>query len=237
MKIPDGATLKKMLDGLFDLALTGLPGEATAGDMAAEYLQTAGSLHEQTRRLVRWQVAKCATSGFLTGLGGLLTLPVTVPADLGANWYIQIRMVAVIAIMHGQDPRQDRVRTLVYLCLVGDGINEILKEVGIIVGKHAAKELVERISGEAIRAINRAVGMRLVTKFGTKAPIKMAKAIPLVGGLIGAAFDGAACWAVAAAAMRVFGDGGDDGDSAASIRAPSGGPSSDSGAAGEAVSV
>ena len=42
----------------------------------------------------------------------------------------------------------------------------------------------------ALADINKRVGFRLLTKFGTKGAINLGKAIPLVGGLIGGTVDG-----------------------------------------------
>ena len=42
-------------------------------------LQIAVSIEEAAKALIRGQLAKCSTSGFLTGLGGLITLPVAIP--------------------------------------------------------------------------------------------------------------------------------------------------------------
>ncbi len=225
MKKPDVATIGKMLDGIYELALNGLPGQSTVDEVAAEYLATPGTLHEQTRRYVGWQILKCSGSGFVTGLGGLLTLPVAIPADLAANWYVQMRMVAVIAVMHGHNVREDRVRTLVYLSLIGDAVNEVLREVGIQLGMRLGEQLIGKISGQTIRAINKAVGTRLVTKFGEKGLINLGKAVPFLGALVGAGFDGFACWAIAKAAMSVFGADGGGGPNA--VNADAGPPGGD----------
>jgi uncharacterized tellurite resistance protein B-like protein len=45
------------------------------------------------------------------------------------------------------------------------------------------------VTGAALTKINRAVGFRLVTKFGTKGVVNLGKAIPLVGGVIGGSID------------------------------------------------
>ena len=209
MKKPSFEMIQKLLDGLFEAAMDGLPGQPTAAELAAEYRATPGTLEQQTTRFIRWQVAKCATSGFLTGLGGLITLPVTVPADLAANWYVQMRMVAVVALMHGHAVREDRVRSLVYLCLVGSALNEVARNVGIKIGEHFGKQLIQRVSVETVRAINKAVGVRLVTKFGERGLFNLGKMIPIVGGIIGAGFDGVACVAVGKAARIVFANGQD----------------------------
>lgn len=45
-----------------------------------------GAILDNTASLIRWQNSKCATSGFLTGLGGLITLPVAVRRAYLANY-------------------------------------------------------------------------------------------------------------------------------------------------------
>jgi uncharacterized protein (DUF697 family) len=58
------------------------------------------------------------TSGFVTGLGGLLTLPFALPAGFAASWVIQARMAAAIARIYGHDLRSERMRTLIVATLV-----------------------------------------------------------------------------------------------------------------------
>ncbi len=53
--------------------------------------------------LIRRETRKNFTSGFLTGLGGVVTFPVSIPAALGASWLIQARMAAAIAKIYGHD--------------------------------------------------------------------------------------------------------------------------------------
>ncbi|HQP25999.1 MAG TPA: EcsC family protein [Smithellaceae bacterium] len=194
----------KALDWAYDMALNGAPGSSTAQELAEDYLKKNGSRYSQVNSLIRWQNAKCATSGFLTGLGGLITLPVAIPANLTSVWYVQLRMIAAIAYMGGHDSREDRVRTLAYICLVGNGAMNIVKEFGINVGKKLAEEAIKKISGEILVKINQKVGMRLVTKFGEKGIINLCKVIPVFGGVIGGAFDLASTNVIGNVARNIF---------------------------------
>src|SRR4051812_12728684 len=110
----DESKVIKILDHCYDKALLGLPGTDSAEKISQEYIKGRGTLDEKTERLIRWQIAKCATTGFVTGLGGVIVLPFSISADLFANYYVLLRMIAAIAMMHGYDPRTDRVRTLAY---------------------------------------------------------------------------------------------------------------------------
>ena len=51
--------------------------------------------------LIRYQVLKATTSVVVTGLGGMLTLPVTMPANIDSVMYIQLQVVAAMAHMGG----------------------------------------------------------------------------------------------------------------------------------------
>src|SRR5207247_2022454 len=107
-------TLMKALDWAYDQALNGIPalGMDSAVELADSYRNGAGSIDASAQRLVRWQVTKAGTAGFVTGLGGLLVLPVTIPANLGSVLLIQLRMIAAIAHLYGHDVRDDQVRTM-----------------------------------------------------------------------------------------------------------------------------
>ncbi|MDM1756779.1 EcsC family protein [Acinetobacter sp. 251-1] len=180
----------EVLEWTYDKVLTGGMGIDSAQDLADSYLKENGSLENKINSLIRWQNTKSATSGFLTGIGGLATMPVAVPANFASVMFVQIRMVAAIAHMCGYDIKDDQVKTFVYACLTGNAIKDMLKDVGIIVGSKLTRKAIEGISGKMLIEINKRVGFRLFTKFGTKGVINLGKAIPLVGGVIGASFDG-----------------------------------------------
>jgi len=152
-------------------------------------MQNNGSSLDAANSLIRWQNTKAATSGFLTGLGGLITLPVTIPANVASVLYVQLRMITAIAYIGGHDPRDDRVKALAYACLAGSAAKDILKDAGIAVAQKVAINSIKSISGATITKINQAVGFRLLTKFGSSGVINLGKAVPLLGGVAGATFD------------------------------------------------
>jgi hypothetical protein len=188
-KFLDNDSVKQTLDYIYDKAINGIPGTQSAIEMANNYLSQEGNLEEKVNSLIRWQNTKSATSGFLSGLGGALTLPVTIPANLASVLYVQMRMIAAIAYMGGYDLKDDRVRTFVYACLCGNSAKDILKDVGIIIGTKLTKHAITKISFAVVSKINRAVGFRLLTKFGTKGAINLGRAIPIAGGIVGGSVD------------------------------------------------
>ena len=173
----------------YDKAVNGVPGLDSAEELAACYLKKEGSLKEQINSLIRWQNTKAGTTGFVTGLGGMLTIPATLPVNITSVLFIQIRMIAAIAKMCGFDLKDDKVQTLVYVCLVGSSSSEIIKDLGIQISGKLAIAAIKKIPKAVITKINQAVGFRLLTKFGQKGFINLGKAVPLIGGIIGGAFD------------------------------------------------
>ena len=182
--------IMQALDWSYEKAINGVTGLDSAIEMAESYTKKSNeTLYEQADSLIRWQNTKAATSGFLTGLGGILTLPVTIPANVASVLFVQIRMIAAIAHMAGYDVKDDQVKTLVYACLTGNAAKEILKDIGIEIGSKLAISAIKGISGKTITAINQKVGFRLLTKFGEKGVINLGKTVPLVGGIIGGTVD------------------------------------------------
>jgi uncharacterized protein (DUF697 family) len=194
----------RVLDWAYEKAISGMPGLDSASQLASGFMEKEGSLREKANSLIRWQNAKAGTSGFVTGIGGLMTLPVAIPANLASVVYIQIRMIAAIAHMGGYDLRDEKVKTLVYMCLVGNFAKDILQETGIRLGTKFTALAIERISEKSLLLINQRVGFRLLATSGTKGMINLGKAVPLVGGIIGGSIDMAATNTIGNMARNTF---------------------------------
>lgn len=106
----DEESAGKVLDTIYKSALNGVPKVSRSVDeMVTDYMGKAKSPDEAAKALAKWQVMKCGTSGFLTGLGGLITLPVAIPANISSVMYVQMRMIACIAKMGCYDVTSDQV--------------------------------------------------------------------------------------------------------------------------------
>jgi hypothetical protein len=172
--------------------------------LADDYLRKHTNTETAAKSFVNYQIAKCTTSGFVTGLGGLITLPIAIPANVSSVLYVQMRMIACLAHMGGYDTKSDQVQTLVYACLAGISLDQVVKQVGVKVGIKFANAMVKKIPGTVLTKINQKVGFRLLTKFGTKGVINIGKAIPLVGGVISGGFDFAETKIIADRAYKMF---------------------------------
>ena len=176
----------------------------SAEDYAKDYKDRADSVDAAIDSLIRNQVAKASTTGFLTGLGGLIVLPVALPANLTAVLLIHLQMIGAIAYMCGYDPKTDQVKTALYMCLAGNGAKEVAAQAGINIGKKMAMNGVKAIRGKTLIEINKMVRFRLFTKFGQKGVVNLGKMVPLAGGAVGATVDGLSTYAVGKAAKRLF---------------------------------
>lgn len=199
--------LQKALGFAYEKATTtGIPGLGSAIDMAESYRKKyPGNVTKQVDELIKWQMAKGATSGFVTGLGGFVTLSVAIPANLVSVLYIQINMIAAIAHLGGCDVRDEKIKTLVYACIVGDRVKDILEEAGVdIIAEFVVDKMISGLTVDAMLRVSRVVGLRLAAQLGIKGPAKMA---PLIGGVIGGVIDAVWTRSVGKAAKKVFIEG------------------------------
>ncbi|QWR77476.1 EcsC family protein [Candidatus Magnetomonas plexicatena] len=196
--------LMKALDYCYERSVNGLPGLDTAEEFARNYSCGSGSIESKAKRLVNIQTAKAGVSGFVTGIGGIITLPVAIPANLGSILYLQIRMIAAVAVMGGHDIRTDEIKSLVYLCLCGSASANIMKDLGLLITNRPMVSAVKGISRMTITKINQGVGFRLLTRFGQGGLVNIVKAAPLVGGIIGGIVDAITTKATGKFAINYF---------------------------------
>ena len=191
---------------LTEKAIVGIPPLTSAESLAQEYLIDKGYPDDSARidSLINWETTKNFTSGFLTGLGGILTLPIAIPAAMGASWIVQARLAATIAKISGYDILCDRVQTFVIATLVGDALKDIVKNAGIQISRGLAQGLLKQIPGKVLIQINKQVGFRLLTKAGSTGAINLVKFIPFVGGAVGGTIDAYACRVVGRTAKDIF---------------------------------
>lgn len=194
-----------LLDQCYDKCLNGIPlVSPPINKFAEDYLKRDPQPYIAAKKMIDNQVLKCATSGFLTGFGGVLTLPVSIPANVGSVLYVQMRMIACCAYMAGYDLRSDQVQTFVYACLAGVSINEILKKTATKFGEKLTISTIKKIPGQVLKSINKAVGFRFITKFGETGVVNLGKAVPVVGAAVCGGLDYTETRIIGNRAYRVF---------------------------------
>lgn len=195
----------KVLDFILDRGINGFGPVKSATEIAEETLKnTAGDREKAIARLIAAHARVVGTTGFVTGLGGLPTLPVSIPADVTLFYTRAARMTAAIAHLRGYDVESEDVRSLVAVSLVGSAGAEALSKAGVEIGKRAAVAQLRRLPGSVLTKINRAVGFRLITKFGTKGSVNLVKWVPGVGGMVGGTVNVAGIYGIAKYAKLNF---------------------------------
>ena len=206
-------TIIKMLDTLYQKSTDGIQYVSPPVEkLAQDYLKRYPNPAEAAKAMLKNQIAKCTTSGVITGFGGLITLPITVPANISSVLYIQMRMIACTAYLGGYDLTSDQVQTFVYACLAGVSVNSVTKKFGAKVGEKFAVKAIEKIPRKTLTKINQKVGFRFITKFGETGLINLGKMVPGVGTVINGVFDYAETKVIAKRAYKMFimGDFSDD---------------------------
>lgn len=162
-------------------------------------------IEKAIKRLIAESVEAASVNGFVTGLGGFIAMPVTVPANMAGALVINARLAAAIAYLRGYDPKDPHVRTVATLIAVGSNAQQVAKAVGIKVGEKVAMEAIKKLPIVLIRQINNKVGFMLLAKYGTKRSlVTLAKGIPLVGGVVGGAVDATMTSVIGRTARAMF---------------------------------
>lgn len=194
----DPGVMDKAANGLADrllkVGIDGMGPVKGAQKVAEEALVAAGGNREKAEKIIaKDHFRKIGGGGFVTGLGGLLTMPVALPANVLAFYLLSTRAIAATAHLRGHDINQPELRSAILLTLVGADARDILTSAGIpgtlVSGGRLASLASRQLPAPALMVVNKAVGFRLLAQTGEKVLTRLGKAIPLAGGVIGAGLD------------------------------------------------
>lgn len=194
-----------MLRKALDLAIDGVSKVPGAKQTAAAALQKSGSVDQAVEAVVKQHVAMAGAQGFLTNLGGIATLAVSIPANVSGVTVVQCRMVAAIAHLRGYDIEDPRVRTAILMCLLGEAnVKEAINAQEL--PSSALAVATAPVHDPALdNTISEKVLAHLMGQVGGKRMGLLAgKKIPGVGGGIGAATDGWSTWSTGSFAKAQF---------------------------------
>ncbi|MFC0628169.1 EcsC family protein [Kribbella deserti] len=197
---------------VLEVAIDGYQRFPGAEAVAARYLEKQET-DAQGRRdvqaaleaVIDQHVRLAGVQGFLTSIGGLITLPVALPTNLTGLAVVQTRMVAAIASLRGYDLDDPRVRTAVITCLLGeDGVTDRLKNSSLPTSPLAMAtapvfdpELDRLVSAEVVGELIAHIG-------GKRMAITVTRRVPLLGGAVGAGVDGWSTYKIGQYADKVL---------------------------------
>lgn len=190
IKLPSKEELQKGLETVMDYVITT---DYIAIEAYVDKLREQNnniSPEELVKKILHRKSMKSGLVGAFTGVGGLITLPVSIPTDLISSWRIQASMAFSIAYVYGHTKDTTDLKTDLYLILAGDSAKEALKRVGIEMSKSVTKKAIEKyITRDVMVKIWKVVGKKIITKAGEKSLTSFVKMVPLVGAPVGFAFN------------------------------------------------
>jgi hypothetical protein len=178
-----------------------LPSASRAAE--AQLREQKGDVDAAVHEVIENHVRYAAAQGFVTNLGGLVTVALTIPTNITGLALIQCRMVAGIAHLRGHDLDDPRVRNAILTTLLGeDSVNGLVKKrklpappMALATAPLHDPHLDTIISAEvAAELVTRVAGKKLATTIGRR--------IPIAGGFIGLGADAYATWKVGRYADR-----------------------------------
>ena len=181
------------------------------GKLVEEYVAQVRRLNpdktplELAKRIMWRRSFKAGALGGLCGLGGFITLPVTMPTNLYYSFRIQARLTLAIAHIYGWNIAEDDAITDMLLVMGGSSSIEAVKSVGVSIGNEFAKKAVLKyVTRDVMKKINSVVSRKIITKAGEKSLLSFTELVPLIGAPIGAAFDFFGTLAVGRAAITFY---------------------------------
>ncbi|MBD1893312.1 EcsC family protein [Coleofasciculus sp. FACHB-129] len=129
-------------------------------------------------KIIHEQSINSGLLGAVTGFGGLVTLPATIPIDIVKSWRIQAFTIRCIAEVYGYSSQANDLKTDIFLVLSNGSIEELKKlviaEALNSAPKHALKALgnVKRSIIEVTAKASTKYAAKVITKHGGKKIVK-----------------------------------------------------------------
>lgn len=206
---PDGVVAKRanaIASKLVDTGIDGVGKLKPARDIAEKALAGHnGNKLKAIDTVVRDHMKLVGAEGFVTNLGGFVTMPVALPANVVGFYTLATRMVASIAVIEGYDLADPAVRSDILVTLVGQDPTKVIKGMGAVSSGGVAGLATRQLPPAALAAVNKAIAFRLAGQVGQKSLANIPKAIPVAGGVIGGALDLMLLHKIAKVARREFG--------------------------------
>ena len=187
-----------------DRAIHGVGPLPAAADAADKQLREHdGDVRRAVHDVIDNHVRYAGAQGLLTGLGGVVTATVTIPANIAGLALVQTRMIAGIAHLRGYDLEDPRVRNAVLTSMLGREIVDRLIKDRKLPAPPMAIATAPVHDPQLDRVLAAEVASELITRVaGKRLAITIARRVPIVGGAFGMGADGFATWQVGRYADR-----------------------------------
>lgn len=184
-----GSRVTKVIENLLDTGIDGRGPFDSAAEVADAARRDKGDPEAAVDAVIAAHTRLAAAGGFVTSLGGFITMPVSLPANVLEFYLLATRMTAAVARLRGYDIEQQQIRSAVLLSLVGADAEDLLAKAGVVATGRMSNLAAQRLPGPALMVVNKAVGFRLLSSAGSKTFSRFGKSVPVIGGAVGAGID------------------------------------------------
>lgn len=187
-------------------AIDGFPGFPSAQDTAQRKLAKRRDVDRAIRDVIDAHIRLAGVQGFVTNLGGVIAMPVAIPANLAGMAALQLRMVASILYLRGYDISDPRVRTAALLTLLGqDTVAKSVKSGTLDGTPYDVAVSVADLPPSRTELVASRVMTELLGRIGGKhATLSIAKRVPMVGGAVSAGVDALSTYSIGRYARNEF---------------------------------
>jgi uncharacterized protein (DUF697 family) len=189
-----------------DKAIDGFPGFPGAREIARRHLARRRDVDHAIRDVIDQHVRLAGAQGFVANVGGVVTMPIAIPANLAGLALIQVRMVAAIEHLRGYDLSDPRVRTAAVMTLLGEEDIRRTIKAGQFPGlPHDVAVASQDPDPRLLEQVTSHVTQALVTRVGGKhATLTVTKRVPVLGGAVSAGVDAYSTYTIGRYADREF---------------------------------
>lgn len=179
-----------VLQRVLGLGIDGVGPFRSAASVATRALDRHASEAQAIDDVIESHSRLASANGFVTGLGGLVTMVVALPINVVGFAMISARMAAAIAAIRGLDVADPATRTAVLLTLTGNNASELLAKAGVAVpGGRIATSALKRLPSSTLAFINKGIAFRVLTRTLGRGVARFGRLVPLLGGVVGALID------------------------------------------------
>lgn len=180
---------------IYDEALDGLPLLGTPLEAATRHRQYALSAYDAAESLIRQYATLSGLTGFVCGLPGYMTMPVTIPTNIAGVLLLRAHLCAAVAVLGGRTPHDPSVREQCVACVLDldrspEGTRDELSGWASLIASKMGERGVRFVGEHAVYWLSRAG--------------QGARSLPGLGGFVGGFFDAKTTGDVGRRAREVF---------------------------------
>ncbi len=129
-----------------------------------------------------WSVGSGIGNGLL-GIAGI-------PTDVAITLYSQVKLSSTLFTIYGIDITNQATQPLVLAAAAGVTISELANNLGTRAATQAIQKALMSIPGKTFAEINKALGIKIISKAGEKTLLNVAKMMPGIGSIVSGTVNG-----------------------------------------------